>query len=88
MKVRLYTLYDTITEESGIVFEARTDKEAQRIVSTLKYPEGADPKDYKLFLLGCFYKGEGGSKPYIIAKEIANDITRTFIMEENADETI
>ena len=83
MKTKLYTLYDTVTEEAGMIFEARNDHLAHRIFDGIEeWPKGTTKKDYKLLKLGCFDKGEDGSMPLLHAHSKAMDITRVRPTEE------
>lgn len=49
--MRLYCMYDEIAEVYAPPFVAKNDKDAQRLMSAIKYPEGSNPDDYSLLFL-------------------------------------
>lgn len=49
--MRLYTIYDKVTEVSGPLFEAHNDADAIR---AFKKVITADQKDYELYAMGNF----------------------------------
>jgi len=77
---KIYCLYDTVAEESGMLFEARTDALAHRIYETMDekaLPPGAKREDFKLMKLGSYFHGDGTKKPQIYGLSSAYDITYT-----------
>jgi len=77
--MRLYTLYDTIAEEAGPIFEARNDNIARRIYTTMNkdsLPPGATLEDFKLLKLGSFFHGNEKEKPHLYGLSVAYDVTK------------
>lgn len=54
MKMPIYTVYDSVAQDSGPVFEARNDGIAIRYFRQLIDKENIPPEDYVLFRLGEF----------------------------------
>ena len=76
--MRLYCMYDTVSEESGMIFEARNDAVARRIYLTMDetaLPPGSEKKDFKLYKLGSYDHGSFQKPPSIQALSVPYDIT-------------
>ena len=79
MSNKLYCLWDTYAEEAGPIFEARNDFIARRTFNSMppdSLPNGAKLKDFRLYKLGAYNRGDGDRKPYVTAFEKAYDITK------------
>ena len=74
---KIYCLYDTVAEESGPLFEAKTDAMAKRIFDNIKeFPEGATREDFRLFKLGSYFHGNFKERPGLFSLSQAIDLTR------------
>ena len=81
--MKLYCIFDTVAEEGGPIFEARNDNMARRIYDNIKeFPPGSVKSDFRLIKLGCYNRGDSKERPYILAKEKAQDITYIAHNEE------
>ena len=75
----IYTLYDTVAEECGPLFEAKNDKLALRIFQNMKFPPELNKKDFHLYKLGQCDKEQ--------IRITSMNATRIFInMEDFKDE--
>ena len=55
MKMRLYVIYDTVSEESSPIFTARTDAQAMRMAGqSLKDVDENERQDYVLYCVAGF----------------------------------
>lgn len=52
MKVCIYTIYDTLSEESGPLFIARNDRSALRMYETMLKKDDIDDATFKLLHIG------------------------------------
>ena len=86
---KIYCLYDTVSEESGPLFEARNDEMAQRIYNSMKpenLPPGSDLKDFRVLCLGSYFTGDAGNMPYLLGLSKSKDITRVHIVDGEEQE--
>ena len=67
MKVNIYTIYDKLACEAGLIFQAKNDAVALRcFMSLMKDTSNVVPSDYDVYCLGEF-----------------DTDTRSFVPEEN-----
>ena len=92
---RIYCIYDTVSEESGPLFEAKNDVMARRIYNNLQeLPPGSVKDDFKLIKLGSYFHGNEKEGPKIYGLNKALDITRVSdavndaLMEEDTHEAV
>ena len=86
--MRIYTIYDTIAEESGPLFEARNDFIARRIFNNMNeesFPPGATRQDFKLLKLGSYFHGSEKEKPKVYGLTESYDITKEVRQETDED---
>ena len=91
--MRVYCMFDTISEEAGPLFEAQNDAIARRIMSSLpkdSFPPGSSVDDFKLFKLGSYFRGDDKLKPCLHALEKAYDVTKPELKfgEDEFDEAV